>query len=57
MFFKFLLTSFLLCILPDTDIIFIMTQRVGRGVKAVSIAACGLYSGLFFIRRRLFTGL
>lgn len=48
MFFKFLLTSFLLCILPGPDIIFVMTQSVGRGVKAAFSVTLGLCSGLFF---------
>lgn len=48
MFFKFLLTSFLLCILPDTNIIFIMTQSISRGVRAAFSVTCGLCSGLFF---------
>lgn len=48
MFFKFLSASFILCLLPGPDIIFVMTQSISRGVKAAFCVTCGLCSGLFF---------
>lgn len=48
MFFKFLSASFILCLLPGPDIIFVMTQSISRGVNAALGVTCGLCSGLFF---------
>ena len=48
MFFKFLSASFILCLLPGPDIIFVMTQSISRGAKPAFAVTLGLCSGLFF---------
>lgn len=46
--FKFLSASFILCLLPGPDIMFVMTQSISRGAKPAFAVTLGLCSGLFF---------
>lgn len=48
MIWQFLLASVALTLLPGPDILFVLTQSIGRGARAAFSVALGLCSGLIF---------